>query len=162
MRNAFSCYTFHVDTPIVIRNASIVDIDFIVEIEELSFSSPWTKETILEEINQKPWSQVDVAISNDILVGFIVYWIVAEEIHLLNIAVHPSFRYKGIASAMINSLIQTAHKKKVEEILLEVRVSNRNAQTLYRKFGFKPLGIRKKYYSDNGEDAVVMCLRREP
>jgi ribosomal-protein-alanine N-acetyltransferase len=149
------------DAPVSIRPATRVDLDFIMDIEHKCFPSPWSRQTLLEELEGKTWSHVNVAELRDTIAGYIVYWIVLNEVHLLNLAVHPNWRRIGIASALIHHLVHTAKTENTTEIYLEVRVSNRSAQTLYRKFGFKPIGIRHGYYSDNDEDAVVMCLRRE-
>ena len=150
------------DAAVSVRPATVADLDFIMDIESRSFASPWSKETLLEELDGKAWSHVLVAEIANVVVGFIIYWVVLSEIHLLNLAVHPDWRRMGIAAAMIHQLLACAHTQNAEEIFLEVRVSNRNAQVLYRKFGFRPIGMRQNYYSDNGEDAIVMCLRRDP
>jgi ribosomal-protein-alanine N-acetyltransferase len=152
---------FKTDAPVTVRPASRDDLDFIMDIENQSFLSPWSRQTLLEELEGKTWSHVNVAEIQDTIAGYIVYWIVLNEVHLLNLAVHPDRRRIGIASALMYHLVQTTKHENAIEIYLEVRVSNRGAQLLYRKFGFKPIGIRQRYYTDNGEDAIVMCLRRE-
>lgn len=159
---AFHLREIKTDASVTVRAATKSDIDSVLNIECQSFSSPWSRETLLEELDGKAWSHVQVAELQHSVVGFIVYWIVLNEIHLLNLAVHPDWRRMGIAAAMIHHLLANAASHDVSEIFLEVRVSNRSAQGLYRRFGFKPIGIRRNYYTDNGEDAIVMCLRREP
>lgn len=159
---AFHLREIKTDASVNVRAATSSDLDAILDIEGKSFTSPWSRETLLEELDGKAWSYVQAAELQNAVVGFIVYWIVLNEIHLLNLAVHPDWRRMGIAAAMMHHLLANAKSHDVSEIFLEVRVSNRNAQTLYRRFGFKPIGMRRNYYTDNGEDAIVMCLRREP
>ena len=113
------------------------------------------------EITGKEWSRTLVASFEGKTLGFMIYWMVLNEMHLLNLAVHPDYRRTGIATMLVTHLIDIAQKEKILDIFLEVRVSNKKAQLLYRKFGFKPIGIRQKYYTDNGEDAIVMCRRRD-
>jgi [ribosomal protein S18]-alanine N-acetyltransferase len=144
-----------------VRQAVVADLDRIIEIEHHSFTSPWSRETLADEIAGKEWSRTIVASHKGEAVGFMIYWMVLNEMHLLNLAVHPDFRRTGVASILLKYLIETARTEKIYDIFLEVRVSNKGAQILYRKKGFKPIGLRHRYYSDNGEDAIVMCRRRD-
>ena len=161
MREAFHLRVLKTDAPVSVRRATSADLDIIVEIERHSFSVPWSRETLREEMEESTRSTVQVAELGAVTAGFMIYWTVVDEIHLLNLAVHPDWRRKGIAAALMHQLMIVARSNNIEDILLEVRVSNRNAQLLYRKFGFRPMGIRERYYSDNGEDAIVMCHRRD-
>jgi [ribosomal protein S18]-alanine N-acetyltransferase len=157
----YLCDTEHgLDAFISIRKAVSTDIDHVLAIERLSFASPWTRETLASEIAGKEWSRTVVATLDDAPRGFMIYWMVLNEMHLLNLAVHPDYRRTGIATQLLTHLTEVARVEKILDVFLEVRVSNRGAQFLYRKFGFKPIGIRQQYYSDNGEDAIVMCRRR--
>ena len=144
-----------------VRLATLSDIDRIVEIENGSFSSPWSKSSLEKEISGKEWSRTVVASLDGEVAGFMIYWTVVSELHLLNLAVHPSLRRLGIATLLLEHLIDVALQERCPDIFLEVRASNRKAQLLYEKCGFKPIGIRHRYYSDNGEDAIVMCRRRD-
>jgi ribosomal-protein-alanine N-acetyltransferase len=148
------------DAPVTVRPAAPSDLDFVCDIECRSFSGPWSRETLREEMVDNGRSHMWVAESGERITGFMIYWTVADEIHLLNLAVHPDWRRRGVAAAMLHRLMAVARDGGFGEVLLEVRVSNKAAQVLYRKFGFAPLGIRPRYYTDNGEDAVVMCYRR--
>lgn len=159
---AFRFKPLKTDAPVSVRPAVLEDLDFIMDIEYRSFPSPWSRETLREELDGKEHSRVQVAELAGNPVGFMVYWIVLDEMHLLNLAVHPDWRRMGIAAAMLHRLMSVAREENTAKIFLEVRTSNRSAQILYRKLGFIPIGIRPKYYTDNGEDAVVMCLRRKP
>ncbi len=143
-----------------IRVASLGDLDAIMDIETLSFTTPWSREAMVQEIEQRDWSRVVVATVEKKTVSFMVYWVVVDELHLLNLAVHPKWRRRGIGRAMVRYLAELAEENYLTTLFLEVRVSNKAAQKLYWEFGFKPVAIRQNYYSDNGEDAIVMCLRR--
>ncbi|MEN8904586.1 MAG: ribosomal protein S18-alanine N-acetyltransferase [Clostridiales bacterium] len=138
-----------------IFKVKLSNINEILEIEKLSFSTPWTKKIFENElINEK--SYYICATINNIVVGYIGVWIILDECHIMNLAVHPEYRGLGIASLLIENIIFYCHKLKVLNITLEVRKSNVIAQNLYKKFDFKSEGIRKSYYEDNKEDALIM------
>ena len=141
------------------RPAALEDMEDILRIEQASFPSPWPRSVIAGEIDGRSWSRVTVATCENSLVGYMVYWIVTTEVHLLNLAVDPSWRRSGIAAWLLSHLIETSRGQNLEEILLEVRVSNEAARNLYRRFHFEELGTRPNYYSDNHEDAIVMSLQ---
>ena len=132
-------------------------LDSIHEIETLSFASPWSMNAFREEI-KNPVSHLWAMFLNDGLVGYICFWSVDKEMQLATIAVHPTFRTRGLANALLLKMIETGLSERAESIWLEVRESNRVARTLYEKLGFEPVGKRRKYYSDNDEDAIVMSL----
>jgi [ribosomal protein S18]-alanine N-acetyltransferase len=140
------------------RDATLCDLDSIYTIEEASFSSPWSRAALAAEITERSWSRFIVATLHGQLVGYMIYWVVASEIHLLNLAVDPMWRRCGIGTALLSHLIDQAKEKKQTEIFLEVRVSNHSARRLYRRFDFEPLSVRRGYYADTGEDALVMSL----
>ncbi|MCX7943644.1 MAG: ribosomal protein S18-alanine N-acetyltransferase [Deltaproteobacteria bacterium] len=133
------------------------DIDDIVLIENESFKHPWKKETFESELNN-PYSRFFIAKKENSPAGFIIYWDIPYEIHLINIAVRPQFRRMNIGSMLLGEMIKYAKDKKKHLITLEVRISNIGAINFYKKFGFKEAGIREKYYVDNDEDAIVMEL----
>jgi ribosomal-protein-alanine N-acetyltransferase len=143
-----------------IRVATLRDLNAIMDIEALSFSTPWSAEAMAQEIERRDWSRVIVASVEGEVAGFMVYWVVVNELHLLNLAVHPDWRRRGVGRSMVRFLVEIADDSYLPSVFLEVRVSNKPAQKLYREFGFKPVAIRQHYYSDDGEDAIVMCLRR--
>jgi ribosomal-protein-alanine N-acetyltransferase len=91
------------------------------------------------------------------IAGYAVYWLAGPECHILNIAVHPEMRRRGVGSQIMDRILEDARRFECEEVVLEVRRSNLPAIKLYRKFGFVPILIRRRYYSDN-EDAIVMSL----
>ena len=94
--------------------------------------------------------------STDAVVAFCNYWLVADELHILNVAVHPDERRRGHAARLVRHILDEASRNKAHVVSLEVRVSNQAAADLYRKFGFREVGRRPKYYADNGEDALLM------
>jgi ribosomal-protein-alanine N-acetyltransferase len=118
----------------------------------------------LEEELSRPWSRVWFAEleATSHVVGFLVSWHVADELHILNVATDDAHRRRGIGSALLRVAIDYATSNAIRILLLEVRRSNRAAIRLYRAFGFSALGIRPKYYSDNDEDAVEMILALDP
>jgi ribosomal-protein-alanine N-acetyltransferase len=137
------------------------DINEIVNIEKLSFISPWSKSSFLNELrNEVSYSFVAKTKIEGckIVVGYIIFWIVCNEAHILNIAVHPYFRRKGIGRKLLIYALKCSLIKNVEDIYLEVRSSNIPAIKLYEGLGFVSLGIRPHYYMDNGEDAIIMAF----
>lgn len=129
----------------------------VAKISKLSFSSPWSTESYIQEI-KNPVALYLVAVINDDIVGFIGTWNVLDESHITNVAVHPNFRKQKIGSLLLENLINTCEKQhNTSSFDLEVRASNIPAQRLYSKFNFKNNGIRKGYYTDNREDAILMC-----
>ncbi len=133
------------------------DIDGIFSISNSSFSTPWSIESIKGELNN-PLAKYIVAKNEDLnlVVGFVGVWIVVGEASITNIAVHPDYRNEGIGSKLLLSLINLCSDLNCTLINLEVRESNYKAQNLYKKFGFVVDGIRKGYYEDNKENAILM------
>ena len=129
----------------------------VAKISILSFSSPWSTESYIQEI-KNPVALYLVAVINNNIVGFIGTWNVLDESHITNVAVHPDFRKQKIGSLLLENLINTCEKQhNTSSFDLEVRANNIPAQKLYSKFCFKNNGIRKGYYTDNKEDAILMC-----
>jgi ribosomal-protein-alanine N-acetyltransferase len=92
------------------------------------------------------------------IVGYVLFWFLPEEVDIHNIAVHPDFRRHGIGRLLLEHVVAAARRQDRLRVTLDVRSSNAPAQNLYRNFGFVTRGVRKGYYSDNGEDALVMAL----
>jgi ribosomal-protein-alanine N-acetyltransferase len=141
-----------------IRRAGLTDVRSLWEIEKLSYSSPWSLWCFLAEYaNSKstilvagptppvPWETW----------GFIIYWLVADEMHLLNLAVHPTHRRLGISRSLLTAALAKARNQGARVVWLEVRPSNQAALALYQSFGFAEVGVRPGYYTDNGEDALI-------
>ena len=137
------------------------DIDDILEISSLSFAISWSKDSYIQELTN-PVAKYLVAKINNKVVGFVGTWVVLDESHITNIAVHPNYRNHGIASKLLEELITHCKSFGCVAFTLEVRDSNKAAQSLYLKHGFENAGIRKAYYEDNKEDAILMWLREKP
>jgi [ribosomal protein S18]-alanine N-acetyltransferase len=144
-----------------IRDASNRDLPQIVQIERLSFDNPWSRDSFLRELSL-PFSRTTVAIATngmtEAIVGYLCRWLVADECHVLNVAVHPTERRAGIGARLMEDAISDAKSEKARFITLEVRRSNVAARSLYRKLNFEERRLRKNYYGA-GEDAIVMELR---
>jgi ribosomal-protein-alanine N-acetyltransferase len=133
----------------------------IMEIERLAFDSPWTVDSFTREFSL-PFSRIIVANvdanSDGRLAGYLCRWLIADECHILNVAVHPKMRRLGVGSCLMVDAIDEAKSKKVKLITLEVRRSNLAARSLYRKLNFEERRLRRNYYG-GGEDAIVMELK---
>ena len=136
----------------------IADLDDVMEIENASFSLPWSRWMFERELMDKEHSQFFVARSGDEIAGYIGFWLVMEEVHIVTIAVRSDYRRRGIGSILMLEALNEALRLGAEKATLEVRVTNLPAQELYRKLGFIAVAIRKRFYSDTGEDAYVMWL----
>ena len=138
------------------------DIDEIEAIENRAFPFPWSRNVLLGEINGESFSYVYVARLQERsgeagkIIGYHFFWLVADEVHILNIAVDPAYQGYGIGKQLMQFAIDFGRERGATSVLLEVRVSNTAAQELYASLGFRQIGIRKKYYSENKEDAYVM------
>jgi len=142
---------------ILFREMSFNDINGVVEIESLSFSLPWTAAMFNEELNN-PIAYYIVAVNEQEVVGYAGMWLIIDEAHITNIAVHPKYRRRNIASTMIRLLIEKAREMNLKAMTLEVRTGNFQAIELYKRFGFRTEGCRKGYYREDGEDALIMWL----
>lgn len=134
----------------------------IMEIERKSFITPWTKDMFLHEMTA-PFSFHFVALAGDDAGGdqvvcYIIFWILMEEVHILNLATHPDFRKQGIAHSLLLFALDFSYKKGGILYFLEVRRRNQAALNLYRKVGFAAWRVRRNYYADTGEDALIMRL----
>ena len=135
---------------------SFGDIDQVCEIENLSFAIPWSRESFESELSQNNLARYIVAKVNGKVVAYGGMWIILDEGHITNIAVHPDYRGQKIGEKLVEALLREAKESNAERITLEVRASNDAARKLYQKQGFTDGGIRKGYYGDNREDAIIM------
>lgn len=144
--------------PIIIELAKKSDIDEIVEIENRSYLHPWSRSVLLAEIDGEEFSYVYVSRlqQHARIIGYIFFWVVSEEVHILNITVDPAYRGNGYAKQMMQFALDFGQEHGAKSALLEVRVSNTAARQLYVSLGFHQVGIRKKYYAKDREDAYVM------
>ncbi|WP_026574002.1 ribosomal protein S18-alanine N-acetyltransferase [Bacillus sp. UNC438CL73TsuS30] len=134
------------------------DIDQILEVEHASFTTPWSREAFYNELNNNKFAVYIVLEEEDKIIGYCGAWIVIDEAHITNIAILPGYRGKKLGEALLEKMMSVAREMGAKSMTLEVRVTNQIAQSLYRKFGFQNGGIRKNYYSDNQEDALVMWV----
>ncbi len=142
---------------LTIRAMTEEDIAGILEIEKRSFVTPWTTGMFRETL-ASPISTSFVMEEDGCLLGYIMLYSVADEAHILNLAIDPARRRKGYGSCLIDYAIDYCGRKGVSDFFLEVRESNLGAQNLYRKLGFRVIGRRKRYYAETNEDALVMQL----
>jgi [ribosomal protein S18]-alanine N-acetyltransferase len=131
------------------------DLPAVLAIERRSFQTPWSLAMFVLELS-KPSGICLAAEGDEGLIGYIVCSRYADVWHLMNVAVTPEWRRQGVASRLLERLFEEAGAD--ARYTLEVRTSNRGAIAMYRRFGFKPAGHRRRYYHDNGEDALVMWL----
>jgi ribosomal-protein-alanine N-acetyltransferase len=137
------------------------DLPAVLEIERRAFSQPWSRAFFEKELGT-PFARLTVAVdesgSRPQLVGYSCRWRVTDEVHLLNVAVHPTRRGSGLGRTLVEAVIGEARTTRARTMFLEVRAGNVAARRLYRQLGFRDLGIRRGYYGP-GQDAIVMELR---
>jgi ribosomal-protein-alanine N-acetyltransferase len=141
-----------------IRRLAYSDLPHVIAIERRAFPTPWSLAMFVLELS-KPSGVCLAAVLHGRLVGYLICSRYADVWHLMNIAVEPSLRRRGIARAMLAELLERAGLE--DPYTLEVRTSNQPAISLYESFGFRPSGTRPRYYHDTGEDALIMW-RAEP
>lgn len=130
-------------------------IEEIITINNLSFYTPWTRESMEKELENQ-FAKYVVAVKDDVAIGYGGVWLIVDEGHITNIAVHPEFRGIGAGDMILDALIKVCREEKAFSMTLEVRASNIVAQNLYKKHGFVEEGIRKGYYADTREDGIIM------
>ena len=130
----------------------------IAELEKLCFNDPWSENSIASELDNRLSCWL-VAIADDKVVGYVGSQTVLGETDMMNIAIHPENRKQGIATELIGALIEALNERGSHSLMLEVRASNEPAKSLYLKLGFEVVGIRKNYYRNPREDALI--LRKE-
>ncbi len=132
-----------------------VDLDQVVAIEKESMPSPWSKELFEEELHREA-AHYFVIEEEGQVAGYMGYWEAPQEAHIINLAIGSKFRKRGLGQRMVETCLDFASKRGARLATLEARESNESARRLYEKCGFRFVAIRKKYYSDNQEDAIVM------
>ncbi|OPY69860.1 MAG: ribosomal-protein-alanine N-acetyltransferase [Syntrophorhabdaceae bacterium PtaU1.Bin034] len=143
-----------------IREMKEEDLDQIIAIEKKSFAAPWS-EKLFRDTLSFPLSHSFIArkkVDNKV-VGYANFYLIKNEVQILNIAVAPEYRKKGYAAKLLEHAITVLRGRKAEEFFLEVREGNADAIRLYKGFGFRKVGRRKRYYSETNEDAFVMYMR---
>jgi len=141
---------------VTFREMKLEDIPQIIEVEHESFTVPWTAEAFRNELMHNQYAHYIVMEQEDLIIGYAGMWLIFDEAHITNIAVREKYRGKKLGYRLLRELVRAARTLGADKMTLEVRVSNQVAQNLYAKFGFRPVGLRKGYYSDNHEDALIM------
>ena len=142
----------------MITEMTVAHVAQVAELEKLCFSDPWSEKSVASELENK-LSFWLVAMDGDTVAGYIGSQTVIDETDMMNVAVHPDYRRQGVAAALVNALVAALKAHQSRCLTLEVRVSNAPAIALYEKMGFAQVGLRKKYYRNPKEDALI--LRKE-
>jgi ribosomal-protein-alanine N-acetyltransferase len=146
--------------PVVIDDMTLDDIAGVQVIERASFPVPWPANAFRHELTQNRNARYVVAREDGGAVGYAGLWLMVDEAHITTFAVLPEHRRRKIGERMLQRLFEIAEDMGAEWLTLEVRVSNLAAQRLYEKYGFRRTGVRRRYYSDNSEDALIMSTER--
>jgi ribosomal-protein-alanine N-acetyltransferase len=132
------------------------DLDEVVAIERASFGMPWSRGAFLYEIQQNRVARCWVLRDDDRITAYLCLWEIGDELHVTNIAVHPTHRRRGLARRLLGAILEDGRTRHLRAVTLEVRPTNDEARALYESFGFRVVGRRRGYYYDTGEDALVM------
>jgi ribosomal-protein-alanine N-acetyltransferase len=146
----------------IIRQMTVEDMPAVMALEQAAFKNPWSPELLQREL-QHEWSTILLVeepkeSGPPELLGLAIFWIVHDEVHVLNVATAPKHRRRGVARAVMDEVLARGKTRRCTLATLEVRRGNEPALALYRSLGFRPVGIRPNYYVDEGEDAIVMVL----
>ena len=147
---------------VIIRRMTLRDVLPVYEIEVETFATPWTEDDFRREMTENRCARYLVAEVSGRVADYAGAWCILEEGHVTDLAVAAELRGQGVGGALLTALMQYAANLGVQYLTLEVRRSNRVAQRLYASAGFQPVGVRKRYYEDNGEDALLMVCDRMP
>ena len=143
---------------LIIEEMKENDIDGVFEVEKNCFEDYWSKDSFKKELSNNLAKYLVAKIDNKV-VGYVGIWFVVDEGHITNVAVHSDYRGKKIGDKLVKEMVELCKENNIVAMTLEVRASNTVAQNLYRKYGFKMGGLRKEYYSDNKEDAIIMWIQ---
>ncbi|MBN6187703.1 ribosomal protein S18-alanine N-acetyltransferase [Aneurinibacillus sp. BA2021] len=135
------------------------DLDEIEEVERLSFSTPWSRDSFVSELKKNVFARYFAVEVASRVIGYGGMWLVLDEAHITNIAIHPAYRGQHLGEKLMQQLMTFAVQSGAAAMTLEVRRSNEAAKRLYRKLGFVEEGVRPGYYTDNGEDAIIMWVK---
>jgi ribosomal-protein-alanine N-acetyltransferase len=142
--------------PWTIRVATRRDLSALMVIEQSQFPEPWTRRMLLDEIATAPNRRYRVADERGTIVGYLGVMFVLDEMHINTIGTREGHEGRGVATSLLDELFSVAPALGVRRATLEVAVSNERAQSLYRRYGFAPVGVRRNYYARSGEDALVL------
>ena len=141
---------------LVVEPMRFEDVDAVQAIERASFTTPWPPHAYRSELESNRLASYLVVRAGDRLVAYGGMWLMVDEAHITTFAVHPVWRRRGVGQLLLIALLDLAIARHAREATLEVRLSNLPARRLYEKYGFRPVGLRPRYYSDDGEDALIM------
>ena len=145
---------------VTVRPMVMTDVDGVMAVEHDSFLTPWSRSAFEEELAQNRRARYIVAEENGAIVGYAGTWLVINEAHVTNVAVSSQRRREGIGRLLMQNLMELARDNDMESMTLEVRVSNAAARHLYAQMGFVEAGIRKNYYSETKEDALILWCEK--
>ena len=141
---------------LLIEAMRLEDLDEVQQIEQASFSTPWPSNAYRSELMTNRLATYLVARIDGRIVGYGGMWLMVDEAHITTFAIHPGWRRQRIGERLLLAFLDLARDRHAREATLEVRLSNLAARRLYEKYGFRPVGLRPRYYSDNNEDALIM------
>jgi [ribosomal protein S18]-alanine N-acetyltransferase len=145
---------------VVIAPMRVEDVPDVHAIERASFTTPWPDHAYRTELETNRLAHYLVVRVEDRLVGYAGMWLMVDEAHITTFAIDPAWRRRRLGERLLIALLDLAIERRAGEATLEVRLSNLAARRLYEKFGFRPVGIRPRYYSDDNEDALIMTTER--
>lgn len=143
---------------VIYRRMVLDDLPVVHAIDSLSFSLPWSERSFRFELTENPASRGWVAEVDGQVVAMLILWLVVDEAHIATIATHPDQRRGGIGEGLLRTALRDAYQQGARRAFLEVRAANLAAQALYQKYQFSVDGVRRGYYKDNLEDAILMSL----
>ncbi len=146
--------------PVVIQDMTLEDVAGVQVVENASFPAPWPANAFKHELTQNRNARYIVARDGERIVAYAGLWLMVDEAHITTFAVLPEARRQRIGERLLQRLFDIAQELSAEWLTLEVRASNLAAQKLYEKYGFRRAGVRRRYYSDNNEDALIMWTER--
>jgi ribosomal-protein-alanine N-acetyltransferase len=137
------------------------NLDEVLAIERLSFTNPWSRAAFLRELTENRVARLWVArpAEGGAVLGYVCLWVVVDEVHVTNFAVDPAHRGQGNGRQLLGTILAYYRAEGIRRATLEVRPSNTGARRLYEAFGFRQVGLRKRYYPDTGEDAMLLEAR---
>lgn len=156
-QDSSTCGFFAPASSVQFRPMNLADLDEVMAIERSSFRFPWSLGFFRQELGVACARSI-LAETDGRIIAYVLFWILPGAVDIHNIAVHADYRRRGIARTLLNRVVAVARDQSIKQVLLEVRYSNLPAQKLYETMGFVKTGVRKGYYSDNGEDAFAMTL----
>jgi [ribosomal protein S18]-alanine N-acetyltransferase len=146
--------------PVIIEDMTLDDVAGVKDVERASFPVPWPANAFRHELTQNRNARYVVAREGERIVGYAGLWLMVDEAHVTTFAVHPDARRRRVGERLLQRLFEIAAGMSAQWLTLEVRASNLAAQRLYEKYGFRRAGVRRRYYSDNNEDALIMWTER--